>query len=79
MVIDARKTRADHMYVHMASSSRFGRGDRVRTGERIGSVGRTGNARSEPCQLHFELWPSGWRRGSPADPLPSLRRWDGWS
>jgi murein DD-endopeptidase MepM/ murein hydrolase activator NlpD len=79
VVIDARKTSADHMYVHLASAARPGRGDRVRTGERIGSVGRSGNARAEPCQLHFELWPNGWRTGSPADPLTALRRWDGWS
>jgi hypothetical protein len=29
--------------------------------------------------LHFEAWPKGWNRRSPADPLPLLRRWDGWS
>ncbi len=79
VVVDARRTRADHMYVHMSSPSPFGRGDRVHTGQRIGSVGRSGNARAEPCQLHFELWPAGWRRGRPVDPLPALRRWDGWS
>jgi murein DD-endopeptidase MepM/ murein hydrolase activator NlpD len=79
VVIDPLKTGADHMYVHLASPARVGRGDRVHTGERIGSVGNTGNARDEGCQLHFELWPRGWRRGSPADPLGSLRRWDGWS
>lgn len=79
VVIDARQTRADHMYVHLASPARPGKGDRVHSGERIGSVGRSGNARAEPCQLHFELWPNGWRNGSPVDPLASLRRWDGWS
>jgi murein DD-endopeptidase MepM/ murein hydrolase activator NlpD len=51
----------------------------VRTGERIGAVGRSGNARGEGCQLHFELWPNGWHDGRPADPLADLRRWDGWS
>jgi murein DD-endopeptidase MepM/ murein hydrolase activator NlpD len=79
LVIDGHRTRADHMYVHLADPARAGRGDRVHTGQRIGSVGRSGNAHAEPCQLHFELWPNGWRNGSPVDPLSSLRRWDGWS
>jgi murein DD-endopeptidase MepM/ murein hydrolase activator NlpD len=51
----------------------------VRTGDRVGAVGKTGNARSEFCQLHFELWPHGYRNGPPRDPLPSLRRWDEFS
>ena len=79
VVIDGYKTKADFMYAHMVSPSRFGNGDRVHTGERIGSVGKTGNARTTPCHLHFEIWPHGWRRGSPIDPKPSLLRWDGWS
>ncbi|HSJ16930.1 MAG TPA: peptidoglycan DD-metalloendopeptidase family protein, partial [Solirubrobacterales bacterium] len=54
-------------------------GARVRTGERIGAVGRSGNARGEGCQLHFELWPDGWRHGRPTNPLRELRRWDGHS
>jgi hypothetical protein len=29
--------------------------------------------------LHFEVWPHGWNRGGPVDPLPILKRWDGWS
>ena len=78
-VVDITKSPHDHMYVHMASPARFGEGKRIHTGQRIGRVGRSGNARSEPCQLHFELWPHGWRNGNPVDPLPALRRWDGWS
>jgi murein DD-endopeptidase MepM/ murein hydrolase activator NlpD len=79
VVIDGEKTGADHMYAHMTSSSRFGDGARVHTGERIGSVGKTGNARTTPCHLHFEIWPHGWRNSSPVDPKPALKRWDGWS
>jgi murein DD-endopeptidase MepM/ murein hydrolase activator NlpD len=79
IVIDGFKTKADFLYAHMVSRSRFGKGDRVHTGDRIGSVGQTGNARTTPCHLHFEIWPHGWHHGSPIDPLPSLRRWDGWS
>jgi len=79
VVIDVRASSADHMYAHMPSPSPFGKGDRVRTGERVGAVGKTGNARTTPCHLHFEIWPNGWRSGSPVDPEPALRRWDGWS
>ena len=51
----------------------------MRTGDEIGLIGKTGNARSVGCQLHFEVWPHGWNHGSPVDPLPILKRWDGWS
>ena len=54
-------------------------GDRVNTGEEIGRVGKTGNARNEFCQLHFELWPHGYHDGSPADPLALLQAWDAFS
>jgi murein DD-endopeptidase MepM/ murein hydrolase activator NlpD len=79
VTIDGAATERDYFYAHLASSAAVGEGDRVRTGQRIGSVGKTGNARGEVCQLHFELWPAGWRNGRPVDPLQDLRRWDGWS
>jgi murein DD-endopeptidase MepM/ murein hydrolase activator NlpD len=46
-------------------------GDRVRTGERIGSIGATGNARTTGCHLHFEIR----SRGVPIDPAPELHAW----
>jgi murein DD-endopeptidase MepM/ murein hydrolase activator NlpD len=79
VTIDGAANDRDYFYAHLAGSSPLAKGDRVRTGQRIGAVGKTGNARGEGCQLHFELWPSGWRNGHPADPLYDLRRWDGWS
>jgi murein DD-endopeptidase MepM/ murein hydrolase activator NlpD len=79
VIVDGRKTSADYMYAHMVSPSPLGQGDRVHTGQRVGNVGKTGNARTTPCHLHFEIWPHGWRNGSPIDPKPSLRRWDNWS
>jgi hypothetical protein len=42
-------------------------------------VGKTGNARFEFCQLHFELWPRGYHNRAPSDPLPALRAWDSFS
>jgi murein DD-endopeptidase MepM/ murein hydrolase activator NlpD len=79
LVIDGRQTDRDYMYSHLVRPPTVKDGARVRTGERIGAVGRSGNARGEGCQLHFELWPNGWHDGRPADPLADLRRWDGWS
>jgi murein DD-endopeptidase MepM/ murein hydrolase activator NlpD len=50
-------------------------GEVVRTGQRIGSVGQTGNARTVGCHLHFEIHV----HGKPVDPEPALRRWDRFS
>jgi murein DD-endopeptidase MepM/ murein hydrolase activator NlpD len=79
LVIDGRGTTADYFYAHMPRPSPLGPGDRVHTGERIGAVGKTGNARTVGCHLHFELWPRGWHHGGPLDPLPRLRHWDRYS
>ena len=79
VLIDGLATRDDHFYAHLAAPTSLGDGDRVRTGERVGTVGKTGNARSEFCQLHFELWPRGYRNGAPRDPLGALRTWDAFS
>jgi murein DD-endopeptidase MepM/ murein hydrolase activator NlpD len=79
VVIDGAATSRDYFYAHLQAPTPLSDGENVRTGERVGSVGKTGNARSEFCQLHFELWPSGYRNGRPQDPLAQLRRWDGFS
>jgi hypothetical protein len=66
----------DYVYMHLAAPALFDKGARVRTGQRIGDVGDTGNAQG--CHLHFELWsPPGWYEGgAPFDPLAQLRAWD---
>jgi len=79
VVIDGRGTKADYRYAHFLRPASVHDGERVRTGGRIGRVGRTGNARQVGCMLHFEAWPRGWSKGSPVDPLPILKRWDRWS
>jgi murein DD-endopeptidase MepM/ murein hydrolase activator NlpD len=79
VTIDAAGTERDFFYAHLAGPSPLGDGDQVFTGQRIGAVGKTGNASGEGCQLHFELWPHGYRDGRPADPLRDLKRWDRWS
>jgi murein DD-endopeptidase MepM/ murein hydrolase activator NlpD len=79
VVIRAGESHEDHVYMHLLHEPRLAVGDRVETGQRIASVGRTG--RADGCHLHFELWTEpGWYKGGEAyDPLPKLRRWDGWS
>ena len=79
VLIDGLATRRDYFYAHLQAPARVRDGDRVRTGQGIGAVGKTGNARSEFCQLHFELWPAGYRNELPADPAPALRSWDSFS
>jgi murein DD-endopeptidase MepM/ murein hydrolase activator NlpD len=79
LVIDGAGTGVDYVYMHLAEPSPFSAGDRVYTGQRIGAVGDSGNARG--CHLHFEIWraPGWYDGGRPFDPLPSLRAWDAWS
>jgi murein DD-endopeptidase MepM/ murein hydrolase activator NlpD len=79
LVIDGDGTDVDYAYMHLAQPTPFREGDRVYTGQRLGSVGDTGNAHG--CHLHFEMWNApGWYEGGRAmDPLPSLQAWDGWS
>ncbi len=76
VVIDADGSGTDYVYMHLAERSPFMRGDRVATGQRIGAVGDTGNARG--CHLHFELWsaPGYYEGGRPFDPFPALKAWD---
>jgi murein DD-endopeptidase MepM/ murein hydrolase activator NlpD len=63
------------VYMHLQHPATAGEGDDVAAGERIGTVGRTGDA--DGCHLHFELWTApGWFKGAAIDPLPALERWD---
>lgn len=66
----------DYVYMHLSQRALFRTGQKVETGEQIGTVGETGNASG--CHLHFELWSApGWYEGGSAfDPLPQLRAWD---
>ncbi len=76
LVIDGERTGIDYAYMHLRSPALVNEGDRVRTGQLIGYVGRTGDATA--CHLHFEMWTApGWYDGGhPFDPLPSLMAWD---
>ncbi len=76
IVINGEKTGVDYGYMHLRAPALVDAGDRVRTGELIGYVGRTGDATA--CHLHFEMWsaPGWYDGGSPFDPLPALMAWD---
>ena len=56
-------------------------GTRVAAGQRLGVVGRTGNARSTPCHLHFGISPpcqvagDWWTRRGEVSPWPYLTSW----
>lgn len=70
----AGKKNLYEVYSHMKSKARVNQGSRVKTGERIGQIGESGNASG--CHVHFEYRP---------DNVPSpratklLKRWDSWS
>jgi murein DD-endopeptidase MepM/ murein hydrolase activator NlpD len=76
LVIDEDDSDVDDAYMHLRRPALVEQGEHVYTGQRIGEVGRTGDASA--CHLHMELWSGpGWAAGgSPFDPLPSLRGWD---
>jgi peptidase M23-like protein len=80
VVLDGDAEHRDYVFMHLRTGSiAVNEGDRVRTGQRIGEVGSSGE--SSGPHLHFEVWTGGWRRsgGRPVDPLPLLRAWDGFS
>ena len=60
--------------------SPFKEGDRVYTGQQIGTVGESGNASG--CHLHFEIWSApGWYEGGEflRSVTKELKKWDSWS
>ena len=72
LLIHGQGERRGYFYAHMRRPAAVRRGDRVWAGERVGAVGKTGNARTVGCHLHFEIH----LRGRPIDPAPALGRWD---
>jgi murein DD-endopeptidase MepM/ murein hydrolase activator NlpD len=75
IVIRGLGERRKYWYAHMLHPSGFERGDEVHVGQIVGFVGKTGNARTVGCHLHFEIHVS----GHPVDPKPYLRAWDRYS
>jgi murein DD-endopeptidase MepM/ murein hydrolase activator NlpD len=80
LVIDGKANGHDYVYMHLRRKHRPREGKRVRTGQRIGRVGTSGN--SSDCHLHFELWSRpGWYEGGHAmrSVARHLKQWDAWS
>jgi murein DD-endopeptidase MepM/ murein hydrolase activator NlpD len=72
VLIHGAEEHRSYFYAHLRRPAQVARGETVWTGERIGAVGETGNARTVGCHLHFEVHVN----GRPIDPGPLLRRWD---
>jgi murein DD-endopeptidase MepM/ murein hydrolase activator NlpD len=80
IVIDGKKTSHDWMYAHLKKPSTLHKGQRVRTGQKIGVVGATGDASG--CHLHIEEWSGpGWYEGGHylRSITKHLKQWDKWS
>ncbi len=75
LLIHGQGERRSYFYAHMPRPARVHRGERVWPGERVGKVGKTGNARTVGCHLHFEIHVN----GHPINPEPYLNRWDRYS
>lgn len=75
LLIHGEGEQRSYFYAHMPHRPRVHRGERVLEGERVGSVGETGNAITVGCHLHFEIRV----HGIAVNPEPALRRWDRYS
>lgn len=75
LLIHGEAEHRSYFYAHMRRPALVHRGERVYAGEPVGVVGKTGNARSVGCHLHFEIHVN----GHPIDPEPYLRAWDRYS
>lgn len=72
VVLKGRSERRTYLYAHLIRPAPVRKGQKVRAGRRVGTVGQTGNAASTPCHLHIEVR----TRGRLLDPGPLLSSWD---
>jgi murein DD-endopeptidase MepM/ murein hydrolase activator NlpD len=72
LLIHGSEEHRTYMYAHMKKPPVVHKDEPVWAGERVGEVGKTGNARTVGCQLHIEIHVN----GVPIDPKPEVTRWD---
>jgi murein DD-endopeptidase MepM/ murein hydrolase activator NlpD len=79
VVLDGDAEDFDYAFMHLQEGSiTVVKGEHVDQGQRLGSVGHTGDA--EGNHLHFEIWNGPWYNGGQTiDPLPYLQQWQQWS
>jgi hypothetical protein len=75
VIVHGERTERDYWYSHLLRTPRLRVGERVSTGQEIGSIGATGIAPTIGCHLHFEIR----ARGRLIDPEAELHARDGWS
>lgn len=72
VVLKGERERRTYLYAHLRRPAAVRKGQKVRAGRRLGSIGRTGNAAGTPCHLHIEIR----SRGRLLDPWPILQSWE---
>jgi murein DD-endopeptidase MepM/ murein hydrolase activator NlpD len=80
VVIDGKKSNLDYVYMHLRNKADVKQGENVKTGQKLGENGDSGNASG--CHLHFELWSKpGWYEGGSflRSVTKKLKQWDRWS
>jgi murein DD-endopeptidase MepM/ murein hydrolase activator NlpD len=79
VILDGDGENLDYAFMHLVEGSiPVHKGEHVDQGQRLGSVGHTGDAQGD--HLHFEIWDGPWYNGGHAiDPLPYLQQWQQWS
>ncbi len=78
LIINVRGQRRAEVYGHLKRAAKVRKGKRVKTGEKIGLVGATGNASG--CHLHFEYWKGDYPGGHATPRVTKrLRAWDKYS
>jgi murein DD-endopeptidase MepM/ murein hydrolase activator NlpD len=71
VVLKGQAERRTYLYAHLIRAAPVRKGQLVKAGRRIGTVGQTGNAAGTPCHLHIEIR----SRGRLLDPEPLLYSW----
>jgi murein DD-endopeptidase MepM/ murein hydrolase activator NlpD len=72
LLLSGKNEGRTYFYAHLIRPAEVKVGEHVDPGQYVGNEGKTGNAETVGCHLHFELRD----HGKPIDPEPALRKWD---